>query len=43
MLNRRDAVSRIAMLVGGVFSAPTLFAMEAKNAGIVAERRVPLF
>lgn len=37
MLNRRDAVSRIAMLVGGVFSAPTLFAMEAKKAGIVAE------
>jgi hypothetical protein len=37
MLNRRDAVSRIAMLVGGVFSAPTLFAMEAKNAGVIAE------
>jgi hypothetical protein len=28
MLNRRDAVSRIAMLVGGAFTAPTLFAME---------------
>jgi hypothetical protein len=25
------------MLVGGVFSAPTLFAMEAKNAGLIAE------
>jgi hypothetical protein len=37
MLKRRDAVSRIAMLVGGVFSAPTLFAMEAKNAGLIAE------
>ena len=37
MLNRRDAVSRIAMLVGGVFSAPTLFAMEAKKAGVIAE------
>jgi hypothetical protein len=36
MLNRRDAVSRIAMLVGGVFSAPTLFAMEAKEAGVIA-------
>jgi hypothetical protein len=37
MLKRREAVSRIAMLVGGVFSAPTLFAMEAKNAGVIAE------
>ncbi|MFD3394569.1 gluconate 2-dehydrogenase subunit 3 family protein [Aquirufa sp. OSTEICH-129V] len=37
MLKRREAVSRIAMLVGGVFSAPTLFAMEAKKAGVIAE------
>lgn len=37
MLKRRDAVSRIAMLVGGVFSAPTLFAMEAKKTGMIAE------
>lgn len=37
MLKRRDAVSRIAMLVGGVFSAPTLYAMEAKNTGLIAE------
>jgi hypothetical protein len=37
MLKRREAVSRIAMLVGGVFSAPTLYAMEAKNAGVIAE------
>ncbi len=37
MLKRREAVSRIAILVGGVFSAPTLFAMEAKNAGVIAE------
>ncbi len=33
MLNRREAVSRIAMMVGGSLSAPTLFAMQAKEAG----------
>ncbi|RVU24172.1 gluconate 2-dehydrogenase subunit 3 family protein [Sandaracinomonas limnophila] len=28
MVNRREAVSRIAMMLGGAFTAPTLFAME---------------
>lgn len=28
MLNRRDAVSKIALMLGGAFTAPTLFAME---------------
>jgi len=32
MLNRREAVSRIAMMVGGAFTAPTLFAMERSKA-----------
>lgn len=34
MLNRRDAVSRIAMMVGGALTAPTLLAMETKRSGI---------
>ena len=33
MLNRREAVSRIAMMLGGTLSAPTLFAMQTKEAG----------
>lgn len=33
MLNRREAVSRIAMLLGGAFTAPTLFAMERSTIG----------
>jgi hypothetical protein len=33
MFNRREAVSRIALMVGGAFTAPTLFAMEAKESG----------
>ena len=28
-MNRREAISRIALLVGGTLSAPTLFAMES--------------
>lgn len=32
MFNRREAVSRIAMMVGGV-TAPTLFAMDVKESG----------
>ena len=33
MFNRREAVSRIAMMVGGAFTAPTLFAMDVKERG----------
>jgi hypothetical protein len=33
MFNRREAVSRIAMMVGGAFTAPTLFAMDVKESG----------
>jgi hypothetical protein len=33
MFNRREAVSRIAMMVGGAFTAPTLFAMDVKENG----------
>jgi len=33
MFNRREAVSRIAMMVGGAFTAPTLFAMDVKKSG----------
>ncbi len=33
MLNRREAVSRIAMMLGGTLSAPTLFAMQTNEAG----------
>jgi hypothetical protein len=33
MFNRREAVSRIAMMVGGAFTSPTLFAMEVKESG----------
>ena len=35
-MNRREAISRIALLVGGTLSAPTLFAME--SAGKVKTR-----
>jgi hypothetical protein len=33
MFNRREAVSRIAMMVGGAFTTPTLFAMDVMESG----------
>jgi hypothetical protein len=38
MMKRRDAISQIALLLGGAFTAPTLMAMDVRkgNASIVA-------
>lgn len=38
MMKRRDAISQIALLVGGAFTAPTLMAMDVRkgNSSIVA-------
>lgn len=33
MMNRRDAISKVALLFGATFSAPTLFAMEQAKSG----------
>ncbi|MHA8069804.1 gluconate 2-dehydrogenase subunit 3 family protein [Aquirufa ecclesiirivi] len=36
MLTRRDAISQIALMLGGAITAPTLMAMEAKHSGKTA-------
>lgn len=40
MMNRRDAIQRVALLLGGTFSAPTLLAMEKWETSL--SKKVPV-
>lgn len=42
-MNRRDAISHVAALVGGVFSAPTLLAMERLENPSLLPKTPPIF
>ena len=41
MMNRRDAIQRVALLLGGTFSAPTLLAMEKWETNL--SKKVPAY